>query len=240
MIRPLWGTTITAITRTPSTLSAGSSRRRALVRSTRACLRHILVRCSARHQADAGAGVTETVLQFVLYEKFKAKLQEGRQHSSSSGTDVVVAAGGSKLVACMLTYPHEVRWAPSPPLSRRRWSELVCASSGQGRTRTTGCCIASGRLPWRKACGDCTAGSALIWCGCWLDTQLTTGSCESCPTARLCFSHSKRWSSCGNAPWRSLAVTISNDSPVQFMCYSSRVNQRGDGSTETASSQRWC
>jgi solute carrier family 25 protein 33/36 len=65
-------------------------------------------------------GVTESTLQWVLYEQMKKSLERREQHILTSGrpknawdnivewTGNIVAAGSAKLVAALGTYPHEV------------------------------------------------------------------------------------------------------------------------------------
>ncbi|KNC77790.1 hypothetical protein SARC_09762 [Sphaeroforma arctica JP610] len=61
------------------------------------------------------AGISETIVQFVIYEKLKkiiAGYNESRgldEHSKSNvAVQTVGAAASAKLIACLLTYPHEV------------------------------------------------------------------------------------------------------------------------------------
>ena len=66
-------------------------------------------------------GVTESALQWVLYEEMKKSLQKREERIVLSGkersvwdnfvswTGSLTAAGGAKLVAALATYPHEVR-----------------------------------------------------------------------------------------------------------------------------------
>ncbi|CAJ0932033.1 unnamed protein product, partial [Mesorhabditis belari] len=60
------------------------------------------------------AGVSETMIQFVLYEYFRQVLLEW--HGTAEETDrrkldflkFVFAGGGAKFIACVIAYPHEV------------------------------------------------------------------------------------------------------------------------------------
>lgn len=54
-------------------------------------------------------GVTEGVIQWGLYEQFKLIAKSGRPEGEEAGWRVSVAAGSAKLIATMITYPHEVR-----------------------------------------------------------------------------------------------------------------------------------
>lgn len=52
-------------------------------------------------------GVTEGTIQWSLYEQFKIIAKSGREEEEG-GWRVSMAAGSAKLVATMITYPHEV------------------------------------------------------------------------------------------------------------------------------------
>lgn len=54
-------------------------------------------------------GVTEGTIQWGLYEQFKLIAKRGQPEGDEGGWRVSVAAGSAKLVATMITYPHEVR-----------------------------------------------------------------------------------------------------------------------------------
>lgn len=51
--------------------------------------------------------MTEGTIQWSLYEQFKIIANSGRE-GEEGGWRVSAAAGGAKLVATMITYPHEV------------------------------------------------------------------------------------------------------------------------------------
>lgn len=53
-------------------------------------------------------GVSESTIQWVLYERFKKQIAE--RQKSSSWIDPLIAAGTAKLIATILTYPHEVNY----------------------------------------------------------------------------------------------------------------------------------
>lgn len=86
-------------------------------------------------------GVTESTLQWVLYEQMKKSLAKREERIVLSGrqknlwdrtvewTGNVGAAGGAKLVAALATYPHEVSLAPGAPSAK-----LIHPS---GRTHTS-------------------------------------------------------------------------------------------------------
>lgn len=62
-------------------------------------------------------GVTEGTIQWTLYEKFKEIANSGKRVEEQGGWRVSAAAGGAKLVATMITYPHEVRHDAVPPFT---------------------------------------------------------------------------------------------------------------------------
>jgi solute carrier family 25 protein 33/36 len=53
-------------------------------------------------------GVAEGTLQFVLYEKAKQFVKNQRQCEQLSGGELFALAGASKMIASVVTYPHEV------------------------------------------------------------------------------------------------------------------------------------
>ncbi|KAG5437905.1 hypothetical protein PCK2_000977, partial [Pneumocystis canis] len=63
-------------------------------------------------------GISESTIQWVLYERFKKHITENQiphlpnyktqSHLSSTWMHQLVAAGTAKLIATLLTYPHEV------------------------------------------------------------------------------------------------------------------------------------
>jgi solute carrier family 25 protein 33/36 len=57
-------------------------------------------------------GVTEGTIQWGLYEEFKRLARTGLREGEDGGWRVSAAAGGAKLVATGITYPHEVRFFP--------------------------------------------------------------------------------------------------------------------------------
>ncbi|SGZ30637.1 BQ5605_C049g12421 [Microbotryum silenes-dioicae] len=78
-------------------------------------------------------GVTEGTIQWGLYEQFKLLARKGqsleeREKVGNGGWRVSVAAGSAKLVATMITYPHEVIRTrlrqPSPPGQSPRYTSL--------------------------------------------------------------------------------------------------------------------
>jgi solute carrier family 25 protein 33/36 len=52
-------------------------------------------------------GISETVMQFIIYEKLKSFLDQ-RKHKQSTPFDYLLAGGFSKFCAASITYPHEV------------------------------------------------------------------------------------------------------------------------------------
>ena len=59
-------------------------------------------------------GVTEGTIQWGLYEQFKLLARQGLREGDDGGWRQSAAAGGAKLIATMITYPHEVRPAFMP------------------------------------------------------------------------------------------------------------------------------
>jgi len=53
-------------------------------------------------------GISESAISFVLYEKFKAMALAQQGNADLSNTTYLIAAGTSKLIASVTTYPHEV------------------------------------------------------------------------------------------------------------------------------------
>ena len=88
------------------------------------CIRQIIrdegIRGLYKGMSASYLGVTESTLQWVLYEQMKVSLAERERRIVLSGRDKnwwdhtvdwtgkIGAAGGAKLVAAILTYPHEV------------------------------------------------------------------------------------------------------------------------------------
>jgi solute carrier family 25, member 33/36 len=88
------------------------------------CVRQVLrdegVRGLYKGMSASYLGVAESTLQWVLYEQMKGSLRRREERLVASGrertwwdrtvawTGMVGAAGGAKLIAAVLTYPHEV------------------------------------------------------------------------------------------------------------------------------------
>ena len=95
-------------------------------------LRHEGVRGLYRGLTASYLGISESTMQWVVYEKMKAYLARQQRQRVWSGQDAstwtettqlsskVCAAAGAKLLATIITYPHEVR--PSPT-SKRGWAD---------------------------------------------------------------------------------------------------------------------
>lgn len=65
-------------------------------------------------------GVSEGTIQWALYEQFKLLAQKGVAEGEEAGWRMSAAAGGAKLVATMITYPHEVSCGMAHPTSFAR------------------------------------------------------------------------------------------------------------------------
>ncbi|GAA5866423.1 hypothetical protein JCM1840_001313 [Sporobolomyces johnsonii] len=76
-------------------------------------------------------GVTEGTIQWGLYEQFKRMAKAGMAEEEEAGWRVSVAAGAAKLVATVITYPHEVIRTrlrqPLPPSGIPKYTSLVQA-----------------------------------------------------------------------------------------------------------------
>ncbi|KAK4055279.1 Pyrimidine nucleotide transporter, mitochondrial [Microbotryomycetes sp. JL201] len=74
-------------------------------------------------------GVTEGTIQWTLYERFKSMANYGRRTEEQNGWRVSAAAGAAKLVATIITYPHEVIRTrlrqPAPPGQSPKYTSLV-------------------------------------------------------------------------------------------------------------------
>lgn len=74
-------------------------------------------------------GVSEGVIQWSLYEQFKIVAKRGNEAGEEGGWRVSVAAGSAKLVATVITYPHEVIRTrlrqPTPPNTAPRYTALI-------------------------------------------------------------------------------------------------------------------
>ncbi|WFD28747.1 Pyrimidine nucleotide transporter, mitochondrial [Malassezia nana] len=73
-------------------------------------------------------GVSESTLQWVLYEQFKRLHQRHQDPASPSVLPTVSAAGTAKMIATILTYPHEVirtRLRQEPEKGVRKYRHLV-------------------------------------------------------------------------------------------------------------------
>ncbi|KAL7006056.1 Pyrimidine nucleotide transporter, mitochondrial [Cystobasidiomycetes sp. EMM_F5] len=75
-------------------------------------------------------GVAEGTLQWMLYEQFKALRTKQGIRGQESWVDTVGAAGAAKLIATVITYPHEVvrtrlRQAPPPGQSVPKYRGLL-------------------------------------------------------------------------------------------------------------------
>lgn len=103
-------------------------------------------------------GASESTLQWVLYEQMKSSLRRREERIAASGRDKnwwdhtvehtgkAGAAGGAKLVAAILAYPHEVGLFLSCPVAaERRWSADWRCDVCLGRENTVATGAAGGR-----------------------------------------------------------------------------------------------
>lgn len=75
-------------------------------------------------------GVAEGTIQWTLYEQFKALRQRRGTVREQNWVDKVGAAGAAKLIATIITYPHEVvrtrlRQSPPPGWSKPKYHGLL-------------------------------------------------------------------------------------------------------------------
>jgi solute carrier family 25 protein 33/36 len=73
-------------------------------------------------------GLTESCMQFLIYEKLKAGFTESAEAKGKKGLshwEYLGAAGGSKLVAAALTYPHEVVRTRMREASGGRYKSMI-------------------------------------------------------------------------------------------------------------------
>lgn len=123
-------------------------------------------------------GVAESTMHWVLYEQMKGSLARRQEALVASGRDATVwdkavdwsgkvfAAGGAKLIAAVVTYPHEVSLPSGTLLARKneRLTEARSPGHDYGRRQwlmagpsTRGWCSASGGCGSRRAWRGCTA-----------------------------------------------------------------------------------
>jgi solute carrier family 25 protein 33/36 len=101
---PIW------MVKTRMQLSASQSRPYS---SSWACIQDIFAREGIRGfykgLSASYLGVTEGTIQWVLYERLK-KLSQEREHSNrfSEWLGMIGSAGTAKMIASLITYPHEV------------------------------------------------------------------------------------------------------------------------------------
>ena len=110
-------------------------------------------------------GVTESTLQWVLYEQMKLGLARREQRLLASGrepgvwdqtvswTGKLCAAGSAKFVAALVTYPHEVCPYPTrpPPFEKRSLPQLALLLSTYLTPSLRSSAPASGKLPCKTA-----------------------------------------------------------------------------------------
>lgn len=80
--------------------------------------RHEGIRGFYRGLSASYLGVTEGTIQWTLYEQFKSYRRKNGMMKEENWADKVGAAGAAKLIATIITYPHEVvrtRLRQAPP-----------------------------------------------------------------------------------------------------------------------------
>ncbi|KAK9894026.1 mitochondrial carrier [Cystobasidium minutum MCA 4210] len=112
--------------RSAATLSAASADR---FTGSMQCIAHIWrnegIKGFYRGLSASLLGVAEGTIQWTLYEKFKAMRRRtaGSQVVEEGWLDRIGAAGGAKLIATIITYPHEVvrtRLRQAPPVGSNK------------------------------------------------------------------------------------------------------------------------
>lgn len=54
-------------------------------------------------------GISETIIQFVLYENFRSMVDDIEfSHEKTKFANFMLAGGAAKFFACVIAYPHEV------------------------------------------------------------------------------------------------------------------------------------
>lgn len=77
--------------------------------TTLGIIRHEGIRGLYKGLSASYLGVTEGTIQWVLYERFKSIAQAGeRRGGAAEWFGMLGAAGGAKMTASLITYPHEV------------------------------------------------------------------------------------------------------------------------------------
>ncbi|KAL7417873.1 mitochondrial carrier domain-containing protein [Mrakia frigida] len=107
---PLPASTLLPINHLPSTLP--SSSKPPPFHNAWTCLRFILqtegTKGLYKGLSASMLGVSEGVIQWVVYEKFKTMGVSEKGGKLGEWTGVLGAAGGAKMLAALITYPHEV------------------------------------------------------------------------------------------------------------------------------------
>ena len=105
---PLFSHSFRSLT-TPSSISTATPLHRPTSYSTTVnILRKEGIKGFYRGLSASLLGVTEGTIQWGLYEQFKLLARKGLHENDEGGWRVSAAAGSAKLVATMITYPHEV------------------------------------------------------------------------------------------------------------------------------------
>lgn len=129
---PLFSQSFRSLSSPPSALAA-SFHRPTSYSTTLAIFRAEGIKGFYRGLSASLLGVTEGTIQWSLYEQFKILAKRGQPEGEEGGWRVSAAAGGAKLVATMITYPHEV--SSSLPLSRSCLTR-ICAGHSHSTTST--------------------------------------------------------------------------------------------------------
>lgn len=113
--------------------------------TTLGIIRHEGIRGLYKGLSASYLGVTEGTIQWVLYERFKSIAQAGeRRGGAAEWFGMLAAAGGAKMTASLITYPHEVirtrlRQPLDPVTGKQKYTglyqtlKLVIAEEGEYR-----------------------------------------------------------------------------------------------------------
>ncbi|KAL7511156.1 hypothetical protein ACHAXN_010301 [Cyclotella atomus] len=103
-------------------------------------------------------GLGHVGIQFPLYERFKAEARKRSVDGEDSPLDLLLASGLSKMMAAMITYPHEV-------VRSRMMDARGCRAGCLGRVAT---CCADGGVCWIVCGVACQFGEGCAQLLCYI------------------------------------------------------------------------
>ncbi|ELU43648.1 RIM2-like protein [Rhizoctonia solani AG-1 IA] len=133
----------------PASAAAPAPRIAGAFHTTMGIIQHEGVRGLYKGLSASLLGVTEGTIQWVLYERFKRIAQRaGKDHGQSAEwAGMLAAAGGAKMTASLITYPHEVLRTrlrqPLDPVTGKQkytglWQTLKLVLAEEGARRLYG------------------------------------------------------------------------------------------------------